>query len=128
MRQLLAETGDWGRANFGECFEINELANGKREPWYRISKDGFMLLVMGFTGKKALEMKLKFIKAFNAMAAALQSGLWQRRMDAEAAFLAGKDQASVDGRGLVRWRFDKKRHVDRIADLDRQIQLQLQLN
>ena len=30
-------------------------------------KHGFSLLVMGFTGKKALEWKLKYIKAFNQM-------------------------------------------------------------
>lgn len=126
IRQLLAETGEWGRANFGECFEINGLANGKPEPLYRISKDGFMLLVMGFTGKKALGMKLKFIEAFNAMAEFLRSGLWQRRQDAEAAFAAGKAQASLDGSGLCRWRYRKREHERLIEELDRQMKLPFQ--
>ena len=33
---------------------------------YLVNKDGFTLLAMGFTGKKALEFKLAFIKAFIA--------------------------------------------------------------
>ena len=34
---------------------------------YLMNRDGFSLLVMGFTGKKALEWKLKYIQAFNEM-------------------------------------------------------------
>ena len=32
-----------------------------------MNRDGFTLLVMGFTGQKALEWKLKYIQAFNEM-------------------------------------------------------------
>jgi Rha family phage regulatory protein len=38
---------------------------------YEMTKDGFMFLVMGFTGKKAAQIKEAFINAFNAMAAEL---------------------------------------------------------
>ena len=41
--------------------------NGQQYPMYLMNRDGFSLLVMGFTGKKALEWKLKYIEAFNAM-------------------------------------------------------------
>ena len=34
---------------------------------YLLTRDGFSLLVMGFTGRKALEWKLKYIEAFNQM-------------------------------------------------------------
>ncbi|EQB4340321.1 Rha family transcriptional regulator [Clostridium botulinum] len=34
---------------------------------YLLTRDGFSLLVMGFTGKKALDWKLKYIEAFNKM-------------------------------------------------------------
>lgn len=34
---------------------------------YLLTRDGFSLLVMGFTGQKALEWKLKYIDAFNKM-------------------------------------------------------------
>lgn len=40
---------------------------GKAYPMYLMNRDGFTLLAMGFTGKAALEWKLKYIQAFNAM-------------------------------------------------------------
>lgn len=44
----------------------------REEPIFSISKDGFVLLTMGFTGKKALEFKLQYIEAFNKMEAELK--------------------------------------------------------
>lgn len=44
---------------------------GRTEKEYLLTRDGFSLLVMGFTGKEALEWKLKYIDAFNKMEAAL---------------------------------------------------------
>lgn len=41
--------------------------NNQMYPMYLMNRDGFSLLVMGFTGKKALEWKLQYIKAFNQM-------------------------------------------------------------
>lgn len=40
---------------------------GKQYPMYVMNRDGFSLLVMGFTGEKALKFKIAFIEAFNAM-------------------------------------------------------------
>ena len=34
---------------------------------YELTRDGYSLLVMGFTGEKALKFKLEFINAFNSM-------------------------------------------------------------
>ena len=42
-------------------------SNGKKNPEYLLTRDGFSLLVMGFTGSKALAWKLKYIEAFNEM-------------------------------------------------------------
>lgn len=41
-------------------------------PEYLLTRDGFSLLVMGFTGKEALKWKLKYIEAFNKMEQALK--------------------------------------------------------
>lgn len=41
--------------------------NGQRYSCYLMNRDGFSLLVMSFTGQKALAWKLKFLAAFNAM-------------------------------------------------------------
>lgn len=41
--------------------------NGQKYLQYLMNRDGFSLLVMGFTGKQALEWKIKYINAFNEM-------------------------------------------------------------
>lgn len=42
-------------------------SSGKSNKEYLLTRDGFSLLVMGFTGAKALQWKLKYIEAFNKM-------------------------------------------------------------
>lgn len=41
---------------------------------YTMNRDGFTLLAMGYTGKKAMEFKLRYIDAFNAMERTIQQG------------------------------------------------------
>jgi Rha family phage regulatory protein len=56
-----------------------EKQNNQTYPMYYMNRDGFSLLVMGFTGKKALEWKLKYIQAFNQMEKLLtekQTDVW----------------------------------------------------
>lgn len=49
-------------------FEDDYIAkNGKKNPMYYMNRDGFTLLVMGYTGEKAMQFKLAYIKQFNAM-------------------------------------------------------------
>lgn len=47
-------------------------AQGKSRPMYLLTRDAFTLLVMGYTGKEAMQFKLKYIEAFNAMEAELR--------------------------------------------------------
>ena len=47
---------------------------GKDYKEYLMNRDGFSLLAMGFTGKKALQWKLKYIEAFNEMEETLKQG------------------------------------------------------
>ncbi|MFL9561011.1 Rha family transcriptional regulator [Acinetobacter baumannii] len=56
-------------------FELSEYidSTGRVLPKYEMTKDGWMFLVMGFTGKKAAQIKIAFINAFNAMAVLLQN-------------------------------------------------------
>lgn len=39
----------------------------KKQPMFYMTQDGFTLLVMGFTGKKAMQFKEQYIKEFNEM-------------------------------------------------------------
>ena len=50
-------------------------------PMYLMNRDGFSLLVMGFTGQKALEFKLKYIAEFNRMEAALKGKSAQQKSE-----------------------------------------------
>lgn len=53
------------RQMFSESTYLNE--QNKEQPMFIMNQDGFTLLAMGFNGKKAMEFKLKYIEAFNAM-------------------------------------------------------------
>ena len=61
--------------NFEQMFFSVEIPDsyGRPQRAYLMNRDGFSLLVMGFTGKSALEWKLKYIEAFNRMEAQIKS-------------------------------------------------------
>lgn len=48
---------------------------GQKFPEYLMNRDGFTLLAMGFTGKDALQWKMKYIAAFNEMERKLQNNM-----------------------------------------------------
>lgn len=78
--------------------EYTHPQNKQTYPMYLMNRDGFTLLAMGFTGKKATEWKIKYIQAFNAMEKQLseqQSELTNRRLNEaiEAVNLAKKNLA-----------------------------------
>lgn len=50
----------------------NHPQNHQEYKMYYINKDGFTLLAMGFTGKKAMQFKLDYIQAFNQMEKVIQ--------------------------------------------------------
>lgn len=56
-------------SNFGQMFFETTAPDsyGREQRAYLMNRDGFTLLAMGFTGKVALEWKLKYIAAFNEM-------------------------------------------------------------
>lgn len=49
--------------------------HGQDFRYYYMNRDGFSLLVMGFTGAEAIEWKLKYIEAFNSMEKKLKNPL-----------------------------------------------------
>lgn len=60
--------------NFGELFKSYEAGHRARrtQRYFEMDRKGFMLLVMGFTGEKALDWKIAFIDAFDRMETLLQ--------------------------------------------------------
>ncbi|QIL80791.1 Rha family transcriptional regulator [Diaphorobacter sp. HDW4A] len=62
--------------NFQQMVVDVQIGSGatRKDVAYRLARDGFTLLAMGFTGKKALQFKLGYIDAFNRMEAKLHGG------------------------------------------------------
>lgn len=69
MQQIPAEH----QCNFAPMTEAIVVGGGakRQSPYFRITRDGFTLLAMGFTGKEAMHWKLAYIDAFNKMEAQL---------------------------------------------------------
>ena len=62
----IPKNGDTLKKWFYEYKYTNE-QNYQTYPAFLMTRDGFTLLAMGFTGKKALERKIRYIQAFNEM-------------------------------------------------------------
>lgn len=75
LRTTLDETED-GRAFNRLNFQPVTLPDGKGEkrPAYLLTRDGFTLLAMGFTGAKAVQFKVAYINAFNRMERFIKGG------------------------------------------------------
>lgn len=54
-------------------YESEHEYRGQKFPMYLMNRDGFSLLVMGFTGKQALDWKIQYINAFNEMEKSLST-------------------------------------------------------
>ena len=71
--------------------------SGKENPMYVMNRDGFTLLVMGFTGEKALQFKIDYIEAFNKMEQTIKSGNYLvPHSFSEALMLAAKQQEQIE--------------------------------
>lgn len=75
LRATLDETED-GKAFNRLNFQPVTLPDGKGEkrPAYLLTRDGFTLLAMGFTGAKAVQFKVAYINAFNRMERLIRGG------------------------------------------------------
>ncbi len=67
---------EFGQRNFAQSYYIS--VQSKKQPMYHITKDGFTLLAMGYTGDIAMKFKEAYIKQFNAMEKALRGKLIER--------------------------------------------------
>jgi len=79
INELVGECpSDFGQLNFQPANYLD--AQGKSREQFLLTRDGFSLLVMGFTGAKALAWKVRYIEAFNEM----ERRLLRRRLEAAA--------------------------------------------
>ncbi|WP_246033004.1 Rha family transcriptional regulator [Falsirhodobacter xinxiangensis] len=71
IRDMVEKEPVWGQRNFAS-FKNNDLT-GESTSHYEMTRDGYSMLVMGFTGEKAMEWKIRFLEAFNKMEAILKA-------------------------------------------------------
>lgn len=69
---------------------------GKQYPMYYMNRDGFTLLAMGFTGKRALQFKIQYIQAFNSMETQIRTGYAIPGSYAEALKLAANQAEKIE--------------------------------
>ena len=67
---------EFRESNFGLSSYVN--LQNKKQPMYYVTRDGFTLLAMGYTGEKAMKFKEAYIKQFNVMERMLQGKLIER--------------------------------------------------
>lgn len=75
LKQDLEQTDEgkaFSQSNFGLSTSLD--SRGKEQPIYTLTRDGFTLLAMGFTGAKAVQFKIAYINAFNRMERLIKGG------------------------------------------------------
>jgi Rha family phage regulatory protein len=80
--------------------------SGKSNKMYLMNRDGFSLLVMGFTGAKAMQWKIKYIEAFNEMEKRLKAQSSDSYMIADPVARA------------LKWAEEQKAHRQQVALLE----------
>lgn len=122
-------SSEFAKLNFNVCFNNSDLQNGKPQPYYEMTKDGFMFLVMGFTGKQAARLKEAYINEFNRMSDALnqrQNSLMFQYNKITIAYDTATKNASDAGRALsILGKQIKPDLQERLEQLEQQMQLVL---
>lgn len=113
---------DFRERNFTQTTYVDQ--QGKKQPMYEITKDGFVLLVMGFTGKKAIDFKIQYIEAFNSMENYLNIRFDQFNEICQR-YETSKDSVSHSARCMAFWKNDKPILLSKINHLKRVLQLDL---
>lgn len=75
IRKITAPTSglseEFRQCNFAPSSYRNQ--QNKKQPCYFLTRDGFTMLVMGYTGQKAMQFKELYIKRFNEMEKVIKS-------------------------------------------------------
>ena len=112
-------------------FELTDFIdkNGDSRPEYLMTKDGMVFLVMGFTGKKAAQFKLLYIRAFNWMMEQLHENrdLQHLLHDFARREALSVSKGSFHGQGLAQRRIEKLALGIEQAQLKARAQLSLVL-
>lgn len=115
---------EFNRLNF-QPIEYTDI-KGRAQRAIQMTKDGFMFLVMGFTGKEAARIKELFIVAFNRMAdhiRAQTASAWEAFNVFYQQHLSDKRHVSHCAKDMRRWQGVKPQQLEHLAILHPQIPL-----
>jgi Rha family phage regulatory protein len=132
IRKLLIESGEFGVQNYLQSSYVSK--QNKKLDCFDMTRDGFTLIAMGLTGKKAQQWKIKYIEAFNKMESEILH--MQRKTDSVMDKLNSayklmqddKEKASCFGAGLAEWKRIKKEHMELVNQLKNDVQFLLNLS
>ena len=85
---------DFRLHNFVQTLKIRKMPNGASTegPMFYVTRDGFVFLVMGFTGKTAAKFKEAYIRAFNEMEERLRQ---RKQLEAQTAKPAARPHYTI---------------------------------
>ena len=109
-------------SNFAQTYYLDQ--QGKKQPIYEITKDGFILLVMSFTSKDTTDFKIQYIEAFNEMERYLNNEFKKFNQICRS-FDLRKDNVSQFARNMVYWKRDKPVLLNVIDSIKKRLQLEL---
>ncbi len=96
--------------NFEQTFVETPIPNGatRRDTIIEMTRDGFTIIAMGFTGKDAVAWKERYIAAFNAMEAKLRAQELDRLVQRDT---SGRVRTAADDPGLIPTRREPLRDI-----------------
>jgi Rha family phage regulatory protein len=110
---------------FQEVSTPHPVVQGRFDRSFNLTRDGFVLLAMGFTGEKALAFKVAYIRQFNAVEATLR-GQVAPGASAELTEATGR---LIVGSKLPAPRYQKKKPIEKQTQvIDAYINRQLEMS
>lgn len=113
--------------NFALSYQDVKMPRGgvRKQPYYNMTKDGFVFLAMGFTGKEAAKFKEDYINAFNWMHENLIKrgmSLMQRHNFVSLRYTKRKESVSDSARNMRSWQDDQPIFLEELEQIEREIQ------
>lgn len=97
---------------------------GRRLPCYQITRDGFALLAMGFTGPEAMAWKVAYIQAFNYLLESHMRSLKEKAIHHLQHPLAMKSRNKISAREMTTLEEQRFTTLRRIREMDDDLQRQ----
>ena len=130
IRAISAIQPEFAALNFEESAFKDK--NGRGRPMFRMTKNGFAMLAMGFTGAAAMQWKVLYITAFDRMAEeiaraahvpAVPLTLHEQALKLHAEAKTSETLATIYGRGLRKRRDDKPVFARQMEQIERAMQI-----